>query len=254
MTEANDDAVLTEVDGNVLLITLNRPRARNAINSAIGQGLLAAVTRLDDEPALRVGVLAGNGPTFCAGMDLKEFAATGVPRGLFEFLGRGSTKPLIAAVEGHVLGGGLELALTCDLIAAGEDATFGIPEAKVGLLAAGGALIRLPRRLPPAVAMELALTGEAISATDAHAHGLVNRVAPQGQALAAARTLAAAISVNAPLSLIASKAIILEGQERSETDGWELQRKHVSTVFKSEDAREGASAFAEKRPPAWSGR
>jgi enoyl-CoA hydratase len=254
MTEANEDAVLTQVDGNVLLITLNRPRARNAINSDVGQGLLAAVARLDEDPDLRVGVLAGNGPTFCAGMDLKEFAATGVPKGLFEFLGRGSTKPLIAAVEGHVLGGGLELALTCDLIAAGEDATFGIPEAKVGLLAAGGALIRLPRRLPPAVAMELALTGEAISATDAHAHGLVNRVVPHGQALAAATTLAAAISVNAPLSLIASKAIILEGQGRSETEGWELQRKHVSTVFKSEDAREGASAFAQKRPRAWSGR
>jgi enoyl-CoA hydratase len=254
MTEANEDAVLTEVDGNILLITLNRPSARNAINSAVGQGLLAAVARLEVDPELRVGVLAGSGPTFCAGMDLKEFAAAGVPKGLFEFLSRGSTKPLIAAVEGHVLGGGLELALTCDLIAAAEDATLGIPEAKVGLLAAGGALIRLPRRLPPAMAMELALTGEAISATDAHAYGLVNRVAPQGQALAAARTLAAAIGVNAPLSLIASKAIIVEGQGRSETEGWELQRSHVSTVFKSSDAREGARAFKEKRRPVWSGR
>jgi enoyl-CoA hydratase len=254
MTEANDDAVVTEVDGNVLLITLNRPKARNAINSAMVAGLLAAVDRLEEDPGLRVGVLAGNGPTFCAGMDLKEFAATGVPKGLFDFLSRGSTKPLIAAVEGHVLGGGLELALTCDLIAAGEDATFGIPEAKVGLLAAGGALIRLPRRLPPAVAMELALTGQAISAADAHGHGLVNRVAPHGQALAAARTLAAAISVNAPLSLIASKAIIVEGQGRSETEGWELQRAHVARVFKSGDAREGARAFKEKRRPEWSGR
>jgi enoyl-CoA hydratase/carnithine racemase len=254
MTEASEDAVVTEVDGNVLLITLNRPRARNAINSALGQGLLAAVNQLDKDPELRVGVLAGNGPTFCAGMDLKEFAATGVPKGLFEFLARGSKKPLIAAVEGHVLGGGLELALACDLIAAGENATFGIPEAKVGLLAAGGALIRLPRRLPPAVAMELALTGQAISATDAHAHGLVNRVAPHGQALAAARTLAAAISLNAPLSLTASKAIIVEAQGCSETEGWEIQRKHVSTVFKSGDAREGARAFKEKRRPEWTGR
>jgi len=254
MTEANDDAVVTEVDGNVLLITLNRPKARNAINSAMVAGLLAAVARLEEEPGLRVGVLAGNGPTFCAGMDLKEFAATGVPTGLFDFLSRGSTKPLIAAVEGHVLGGGLELALTCDLITAGEDATFGIPEAKVGLLAAGGALIRLPRRIPPAVAMELALTGQAISAADAHGYGLVNRVAPSGGALAAAKALAAAISVNAPLSLIASKAIIVEGQGRSEAEGWEIQRAHVPAVFKSGDAREGARAFKEKRRPEWSGR
>jgi enoyl-CoA hydratase len=254
MTEPNEDAVLTEVDGNILLITLNRPRARNAINSAMGQGLLDAVARLDEDPDLRVGVLNGNGPTFCAGMDLKEFAAKGVPTGVSEFLSGGSTKPLIAAVEGYVLGGGLELALTCDLITAGEDATFGIPEVKVGLFAAGGALIRLPRRLPPAVAMELALTGTAISATDAHAYGLVNRVAPQGQALAAARTLAAAISVNAPLALIASKAVIVEAQGRSEAEGWELQRSHVSTVFKSGDAREGGAAFKEKRHPVWSGR
>jgi enoyl-CoA hydratase len=254
MTASTADAVLTEVDGNVLLITLNRPEARNAVNSAMGQGLLAAIERLEEAPNVSVGVLAATGSTFCAGMDLKEFAATGVPKGLFEFLSRGSKKPLIAAVEGPVLGGGLELALACDLITAGDDATFGIPEVKVGLLAAGGALIRLPRRLPPGVAMELALTGQPISAAAAHAYGLVNRVAPRGQALAAARTLAAAISENAPLSLIASKAIIVEAQGCSEADGWELQHKHTSAVFRSSDSREGARAFKEKRRPEWSGR
>jgi enoyl-CoA hydratase len=186
-------------------------------------------------------------------MDLKEFAATGVPTGLMDFLTRGSTKPLIAAVEGHVLGGGLELALTCDLVTAGRDAQFGVPEVKRGLIAAGGALIRLPQRIPVAIAMELALTGAPMSAADALAHGLINRVAPQGEALASALELAATVAANAPLSLIASKAVILASQGSSEIEAWHAQRPFVRTVFKSNDAREGARSFSEKRAPAWTG-
>jgi enoyl-CoA hydratase len=248
------DVVLTEQRGRVLLITLNRPDARNAIDTDVAQGLLAAVNMLDDDPRLTVGVLTGTGSGFCAGMDLKAFAKTGVPNGLDQFLREGARKPLLCAVEGFALAGGLELALTCDLLVAASDAKLGIPEVKVGLFAAGGALIRLPQRLPYGVAMEHALTGDPMEAEVAYRYGLVTRLAEPGHAIEVAMELAERISRNAPLGVVASKLLIRDALGRTEEELWEHQVPFVRQVFRSEDAKEGPRAFAEKRPPAWTGR
>jgi enoyl-CoA hydratase len=247
------DTVLTEARGAVLVVELNRPEARNAIDTDVADGLVDAMTRLDDDPNLRVGVLAGRGSGFCSGMDLKAFAKTGVPKGLDQLLWEGARKPLVCAIERFALAGGLELALTCDLLVAGSDARLGCPETKVGLFAAGGALLRLPRRLPYGVAMELALTGDTISAEDAHGYGLVTRVTEPGSALDVALELAARIAANAPLALMASKRLIRETQGRTEAEFVEFQRPLMKEVFRSNDAKEGPRAFAEKRPPNWSG-
>ncbi|MGA1568576.1 MAG: crotonase/enoyl-CoA hydratase family protein [Ilumatobacteraceae bacterium] len=251
---SDDQAVLTEVRGRVLLITLNRPDQMNAVNTDLAQGLIAAIRQLDDTDELTAGVLTGAGRGFCAGMDLKAFAAGGPPVGFNEFLENGARKPLIAAVEGFALAGGLEVALTCDLIVAAEGVKLGIPEVGVGLFAAGGALLRLPSRVPYAVAMEMALTADPITAEQAHAYGLVSRVAPKGGAVDAALELAERIARNAPLSVAASKQMILEVQGRTEAEFWDLQRPVMAQVFSSEDAKEGPRAFAEKRPPEWTGR
>jgi enoyl-CoA hydratase len=243
-------SVRTEADGNVLVITIDRPEARNAVNLAVAEGIAAALDRLDGDDALRVGVLTGAGGTFCAGMDLKAFVAGERPhvegRGFAGIVRRPPRKPLIAAVEGWALAGGFEVALSCDLIVAAGDARFGIPEVKRGLVAAGGALIRLPRHL----AMELGLTGDPIGAERAYELGIVSRLAEPGGALAAARELAATIAANGPLAVEATKRILTA----DESAAWERQGEIVAPVFTSEDAREGATAFAEKRAPVWKGR
>jgi enoyl-CoA hydratase len=248
------DEVLTEVEGRVLRITLNRPDARNAVNTALAKQLTVAISKLDEDDALSVGVLTGAGKGFSAGMDLKAFASEGPPQGFNDFLEAGARKPLIAAVEGFALAGGLEIAMACDLIVAASDVRVGIPEVGVGLFAAGGALLRLPRRVPYGIAMKMALTGDPLPAEQAHAIGLIDELAEPGQAAAAAMKLGARIARNAPLSLVASKQLMREMQGRTESEFWELQSPFLKQVFASEDAREGATAFAQKRAPEWKNR
>jgi enoyl-CoA hydratase len=247
-------AVEVSADGDALVVTINRPEARNAVNLAVAEGIAAAMDRLDGDDALRVGVLTGAGGTFCAGMDLKAFVTGERPfvegRGFAGIVRRPPAKPLIAAVEGWAVAGGFEIALACDLIVAARDARFGIPEVKRSLVAAGGALIRLPRRIPYHLAAELALTGDPIDAERAFAVGLVARLAEPGESVAAARELAATIAANGPLAIAATKRILTA----DEGDAWERQAEITDPVFASEDAREGARAFAEKRSPLWRGR
>jgi len=251
-------AVSVEVDGDVLVVTIDRPEARNAVNLAVAEGIAAALDRLDGDDALRAGILTGAGGTFCAGMDLKAFVAGERPhvsgRGFAGIVQRPARKPLIAAVEGWAVAGGFEVALACDVIVAARDARFGIPEVKRGLVAAGGALLRLPRRIPYHLAMELALTGDPIGAERAHAIGIVSRLAEPGEALAGARELAATIARNGPLAVDATKRIVTAAGDWPEAEAWERQAAIAGPVFTSEDAREGAQAFAEKRDPVWRGR
>jgi enoyl-CoA hydratase len=255
---ADDAPVLTEARGKTLLITLNRPDARNAVNRDLAEALAAALDGLDTDQALAVGVLTGAGRGFSAGMDLKAFLSGRMPnvdgRGFAGITESSCRKPLIAAVEGFALAGGLEIALSCDLIVAAEGARLGIPETGVGLFAGAGALLRLPRRVPYGVAMEMALTADPITAERGAELGLVDRLAAPGQAVTVALELAERIARNAPLALAASKEILRETQGRTEAEFWELQRDHVRAVFASEDAKEGATAFAEKRAPNWQGR
>jgi len=248
------DVILAETRGRVRLLTLNRPEARNAIDGALGRALVAEIEALDGDDGLTAGVLTGAGGSFSAGMDLKAFLKDGPPKGFTEFLRNGGRKPLIAAVEGYALAGGLEIALTCDLIVAAKGVKLGIPEVKRGLFAAGGGLFRLPERVPFGVAMELALTGEPIPAEQAHALGLVARLAEPGKAVDVALELAEAIAKNAPLAVAASKQIIRGTRGLTEEESWQLQAPHSAKVFASEDAKEGPRAFAEKREPSWTGR
>jgi enoyl-CoA hydratase len=253
-----DEAVLTERRDGVLLITLNRPDARNAVNAALAEGVAAALDELDGDGALQVGVLTGAGKGFSSGMDLKAFVAGERPyagdRGFAGITRRASRKPLIAAVEGFAVAGGLEIALSCDLIVAARDARLGIPEAKRSLVAAAGALIRLPRRIPYHAAVELALTGDPVDGERAYALGLVTRAVEPGAALDAALELAGAIARNGPLALEASKRILSQSLDWTEEEAWERQGEIAGPVMTSEDAREGAVAFAEKRDPVWKGR
>jgi enoyl-CoA hydratase len=254
----SESVVLTEERDGVLLVTLNRPEQRNAVNLAVAEGIAAALGRLDAEPALHVGVLTGAGKGFCAGMDLKAFVAGERPhaggRGFAGIVQRPPEKPLIAAIEGFAVAGGLEIALACDLIVAARGARLGIPEVKRGLVAVGGALLRLPRRIPYHLAMELALTGDPIDAERAFAVGLVNRLAEPGEAVAAALELAAAVAANGPLALSASKRILAEAPGWAADELWRRQGEIAAPAMASEDAREGSVAFAEKRPPRWQGR
>jgi enoyl-CoA hydratase len=253
---ASEPEVLVEQRDRILIITINRPKAKNAVNSAVSHGLADAVDRLDEDPGLSVGIVTGAGGTFCAGMDLKAFARGEVPvvegRGM-GFTERGPVKPLIAAVEGYALAGGTELALATDLIVASKDASFGIPEVKRGLVAGGGGLLRLPERIPPAIALELALTGESFTAERAHALGMVNVLAEPGGALDAAIELAERITANGPLAVAATKQIARAQAGWTAGEGWQRQEELYRPVFDSADAREGAAAFAEKRAPAWRG-
>lgn len=247
------DPVLTEVRNSVLVITLNRPEARNAIDTDLARGVLDAVQRLDTDSGLVAGVLTGAGRGFCSGLDLKAFAVSGPPKGLARFLKNGSQKPLIAAVEGFALAGGLEIALTCDLLVSARDARLGIPETRVGLFAAGGALLRLPQRMPYGVALEMGLTGKPISAQEAHSYGLVNRLTEIGGALDEALEVASRIAANAPLAVKATKQLMRRALEIPESDFWDVQLGYVNEVFRSNDAKEGAAAFAQKRTPEWNG-
>lgn len=252
------DEVLTSVDNGVLVVTLNRPQAKNAANKALAEGVAAAMDELDSNDELRVAILTGAGGTFCSGMDLKAFVSGETPhvpgRGFAGLTESSPRKPLIAAVEGYALAGGLELAISCDMIIAAEDAKFGIPEAKRGLAAAAGGLVKLPRQIPPRIAMELALTGDFITAQRAYELGLVNHVVPAGTALDAAKALAAKIAANGPLAVAASKQVILQQSDWSQAEMFKKQGDIVNTVFVSADAIEGATAFAEKRAPNWKGK
>jgi enoyl-CoA hydratase len=250
--------VLTEARDRVLVITINRPDQRNAVNAAVAEGIGHALDRLDAEDGLTLGIIAGAGKGFCAGMDLKAFVAGERPwfadRGFAGITRRAAAKPLIAAVEGFAVAGGLEVALACDLIVAARGARLGIPEVKRSLVAAGGGLLRLPRLLPRAVAMEMALTGDPILAERAHELGMVNRLAEPGETLAVALELAAQITPNAPLGIVGSKRILNESLDWPDAEFFDRQEAISGPIFDSEDAREGATAFAEKREPVWRGR
>jgi enoyl-CoA hydratase len=248
------EAVLTSTVDQVRIITLNRPEARNAIDSDLSLGVFEALAALDTDDEARVGILTGSGSDFCAGMDLKAFAESGLPAKIDAILRHGCRKPLIAAIEGVAVGGGLELALIADLLVGSSTARFGSPEVKFGLFPGGGALLRLPRHLPQSLVVELALTGKLISAQTAFDHGLLVRLSEPGTALDTARELAAAIVAAAPLGVAAVKQLLRRTPGRTEDELWDEQVKLVDAVFHSEDAQEGARAFAEKRAPRWSGR
>ncbi|MBR0778629.1 crotonase/enoyl-CoA hydratase family protein [Bradyrhizobium diazoefficiens] len=249
--------VLTEVRGPILIITLNRPEAKNAANLAMSRGVAAALDRLDADDALTVGIITGAGGTFCSGMDLKGFLKGERPsipgRGFAGITEAPLKKPVIAAVDGYALAGGMEVALSCDMIVANRNAKFGIPEVKRGLAAAAGGLTRMPRQMPYRVAMEFALTGEFFGAERAYELGIINRVT-DGPALDAALELASKIGANGPLAVKASKQVIVESRLWPDDQMWKKQQEIVASVFTSEDAREGAAAFAEKRAPNWKGK
>jgi enoyl-CoA hydratase len=246
-------------EGSVLVITLNRPEVRNAISKDVAVALAAALAELDARPDLHVGIITGAGGTFCSGMDLKAFAAGGDEPAV-EGLGFAGMceaqprKPMIAAVEGHAVAGGFEIALACDLIVAARNASFGLPEVKRGLVASSGGLMRLPRGVSRNIAMEMALTGDPITAQQAAAYGMVNRLVEPGEALGAAMKLAAQIDANAPLAVAASKRIVNASRTWRDEEMFALQRPIATAVNRSADAREGATAFAQKRAPAWQGR
>jgi enoyl-CoA hydratase len=254
---APEPSVLVEREGALLVITLNRPHVRNAINMEVAETIEALIDRFDATPSERVAILTGAGTTFCAGMDLKAFVDGVDPttdrRGFAGLTRIPPAKPLIAAVEGHALAGGFEIVLACDLIVAASDATFALTEVRRGLVAQAGGLLRLPARIPYHVAMELALTGERLSAPRAAELGLVNRVVEPGSALVEARALAAEILSNAPLAVAGSKQIIVESDDWTRLQAFERQRAIAAPIFSSDDATEGASAFIEKRSPVWRG-
>jgi enoyl-CoA hydratase len=251
------DEVLVEEEGGVAVLTINRPKTRNAVNGAVARGIAAALDELEERADVAVYVLTGAGGTFCSGMDLKGFLAGDRPlvpgRGFGGLTEAPPRKPMVAAVEGYALAGGFELALSCDLIVASSAALFGLPEPTRGLVAGAGGVMRLPRRIPYHVAMEIALTGEHFAATRLYELGLVNRVTEPGGALAGALELARRIAANAPLAVAATKRVITESADWPLAEMFARQEEIVSPVFGSRDAMEGAAAFAEKRAPRWSG-
>ena len=252
------DEVLVEVANKVAVITINRPEARNAVNEAVSRSIAAHFDELDPSPEVSAFVITGAGGTFCAGMDLKGYAAgensTAGGRGFGGITERPPSKPIIAAVEGYALAGGFEIALACDIIIASEQATFGLPEVTRGLVAGAGGLLRLPRRIPYHLAMEIALTGDRFPASRLHAAGLISRLVVPGEALADAHALACQIGRNAPLALAATKRIVVDSADWPQDEAFERQGEIAVPVFLSGDAMEGAVAFAEKRPPAWQGK
>lgn len=245
-------------EGAVTIFLLNRPEVRNAVDRELSLMIADAVDAFDQDDAARVGLLAGNGPTFCAGMDLKAFmrgeSARLEGRGFAGIVEHPPRKPMIAAVEGVALAGGFELALACDMIVAGDTVRMGLPEVKRGLVANAGGLVRLPDQIPTRIAAELILTGEPMAVQRLEQHGLINRIVPAGTALEAALALANVIAANGPLALIASKRVIREARDWPQEELFIRQRQITDPIFASEDAKEGARAFAEKRPPQWAGR
>ena len=248
-----------EVRGRVAVITLDRPEARNAINGEMATSIEAAIDRFEDDDELWVGILTHNGPAFCAGADLKEIAAGNAAalwteRGGFGgIVLRERTKPLIAAVDGHAVAGGTEIALACDLRVASTETVFGIPEVKRSLVAAAGGLVRLPRVLPPAIAMELAITGDTITAERAHHFGMINDLCDPGAAVETAMALADRVLANAPLAVRASRRLILEAPEQTDREGMREASRAMADLSSTDDYAEGPRAFIEKRPPEWTG-
>lgn len=256
---ATDDMVLMQDRDGVLVITINRPDVRNAVNYACAEQLALAFDRLDADPSLRIGILTGAGKGFSAGMDLKAFAETRVrprigDRGLAGLTEKPPAKPLIAAVEGFALAGGFEMMIACDMVVAAKDAKFGLPEVKRGLVPGSGGMVRLPRRLPYPVAMEMVLTGDHFTAERAYHFGLVNQLTEPGSALDAALALAARIGENGPLAVQTAKKIINAALDWSQEDMFARQAPMMQHIFESEDAREGSLAFSEKRKPNWQGK
>lgn len=251
------DELLRSTHGEVLLLTLNRPARRNAVNHGLALALSQALAEFEQNDTWRVAVLTGAGGFFSAGMDLAAFTEGETPmipgKGFGGLTEAPPAKPLIAAVEGFAVAGGCEMALACDLIVAAEDARFGLPEVKRGLIASAGGLMRLPQRLPYHLAMELALTGEMLSAPLAHQHGLVNRLTPKGGALDAAMALAAQVAAQAPLAVAASKRVIRESADWPADQMFARQAPIADAIGRSADALEGARAFVEKRAPQWRG-
>jgi len=265
VTDEGAPAVLTERRGNTLIVTINRPEARNAVNQAVSTGLGDALQRAQDDPEIWVVVVTGAGEkSFCAGADLKAisrgeniFHPEHPEWGFAGYVDHFIDKPIIAAVNGTALGGGTEISLASDLVVAAAGAQFGLPEVKRGLVAAAGGLSRIVEQLPRKVAMQLLVTGDPISAADAARWGLVNQVVPDAGVLDAALALAGRITVNAPLAVQASKRVAAgadDGAIPSEKDSWKRSNREMRVVFGSEDAREGPTAFAEKRAPVWKAR
>ena len=258
MSDDLANELLVDVSDGVMVMTMNRPQAKNAMNKNMAELITAAIDKFDADSDIRVAVLTGDGGTFCSGMDLKGFLAGETPsvkgRGFGGITERSPSKPLIAAVEGYALAGGFELVLACDLAVAGEGAKFGVPEVKRSLVAAAGGVFRLPQQMPSRIAMELVLTGDHYSAQRMYDCGLINEVVADGNALDAAKKLAARIAANGPLATAASKKIMTEYKTWPPDEIWQRQAEITQAVFTSEDAREGATAFAEKRAPVWKGK
>ncbi|WP_281690466.1 crotonase/enoyl-CoA hydratase family protein [Pseudonocardia thermophila] len=251
------EPVLVREAGPVLVVTLNRPAVRNAIDLRMAEALSRAMDELDARDDLRAGVITGAGGHFSAGMDLRAFARGERPvvpgKGFAGIVARPPDTPLVAAIEGYALAGGFEIALCADVLVAARDARFGLPEVRRGLIASGGALMRLPRRIPHHAAMELILTGATVDAAWAHRYGLVTRLVEPGTALDAALALATEIAGNGPLALRASKQIVRRSADWPQDEQFARQREWSEPVATSADAREGARAFAEKRAPEWTG-
>ncbi len=249
--------ILTDIQDGFIIVTINRPEAKNAMTKAAAEGIRAAMEQLDNDNSLNAGILTGAGGTFCSGMDLKGFLRGETPAvkgyGFGGITEKGPEKPLIAAVEGYALAGGLELALACDLCVANDKAKFGIPEVKRSLVAAAGGVLNLQKVVGKRLAMEMALTGDFFTAQRAYEMGFVNRLT-DGAALDAAIELAATVAANGPLALKATKKIINESYDWSSDEMWKKQMEISGPVFVSEDAKEGSLAFAEKRKPNWKGK
>lgn len=250
-------SVKFELDNGVAIVTLDRPEARNAVDRATALAVSEAMQRIDADREIRVGVITGAGGNFCAGMDLKAFLRGEVVRlpetGFAGVTQARISKPLIAAIEGYALAGGFEIALACDIVVAAEDAKFGLTEVKRGLVANAGGLVRLPRQLPAKIASELVLTGDIFPASLLTQHGLINRLVPNGEALTVALEYARKIAANGPLAVAISKRVLSESQDWQSTEMFDRQNELTAVVFASADAREGATAFAEKRTPVWRG-